>query len=160
VVDSVRRAEARDWSFVERALTGAFGGTVAAGHDELIDVADTDAVITELDGRPVGLLTYRDDNRGGWEVVTIVATEQGVGAGSALLDWVRDEARRHGARRLWLVTTNDNTHALRFYQRRGFDLVRLDRGAVDRARVLKPSIPLENDGIPMRHELELELLLG
>ena len=73
---------------------------------------------------------------------------------------MRDEARRHGARRLWLVTTNDNTHALRFYQRRGFDLVRLDRGAVDRARVLKPSIPLENDGIPMRHELELELLLG
>jgi ribosomal protein S18 acetylase RimI-like enzyme len=160
VVHSVRRAEARDSSFVERTLTGAFGGTAAAGHDELIDVAETDAVIAERDGRPAGLLTYRDDGRGGWEVVTIVAAERGVGAGAALLDWVRDEARRRGARRVWLVTTNDNTHALRFYQRNGFDLVRLDRGAVDRARVLKPGIPLENDGIPMRHELELELLLG
>jgi hypothetical protein len=37
--------------------------------------------------------------------------------------------------------------------------VRLDRGAVDRARKLKPGIPAQADGIPMRHELELEIRL-
>lgn len=57
--------------------------------------------------------------------------------------------------------TNDNTIALRFYQRRGFDLVALHRDAVTRARAeLKPSIPLEIDGIPLRHELELEMRLA
>ena len=57
------------------------------------------------------------------------------------------------------ITTNDNTTALRFYQRNGFDLIRLDRYAVDRARRLKPAIPTHADGIPFRHELELELRL-
>lgn len=74
---------------------------------------------------------------------------------------ITGRARREGARRLWLITTNDNTIALRFYQRRGFDLVALHRDAVTRARAeLKPSIPLEIDGIPLRHELELEMRLA
>ncbi|MFB4265695.1 hypothetical protein [Nonomuraea sp. GTA35] len=46
-----------------------------------------------------------------------------------------------------------------FYQRYGFDLVALHRNAMDRVRAIKPDIPAESDGIPIRHELELELLL-
>jgi len=64
--------------------------------------------------------------------------------------------------RLWLVTTNDNLHALRFYQRRGMCLVRVWPDATTRAREkLKPQIPLTGEhGIPIRDELELELQLG
>jgi Acetyltransferase (GNAT) family len=36
-----------------------------------------------------------------------------------LLAAVAEEAVRRGARRLWLITSNDNLDALRFYQRRG-----------------------------------------
>jgi hypothetical protein len=58
---------------------------------------------------------------------------------------------------VWLVTTNDNTAAIRFYQRRGWDLVALHRDALDRSRELKPAIPRTgDDGIALRHELELE----
>jgi hypothetical protein len=57
-----------------------------------------------------------------------------------------------------LVTTNDNIDALRLYQRRGFRLTTLHTGAVDRARMLKPSIPkLGRHGIPIRDELVLTL---
>jgi ribosomal protein S18 acetylase RimI-like enzyme len=85
-------------------------------------------------------------------------TRSRVGAGAALLEGVGALARGAGARRVWLITTNDNTHALRFYQRSGFDLVAIHRDAVAEARRLKPSIPLVgNDGVPIRHELELEL---
>ena len=68
-------------------------------------------------------------------------------------------ARDAGCTRLWLVTTNDNVDALRFYQRRGFRLRALRPGAVDEARrELKPEIPEIGDhGIPLRDELELEL---
>jgi hypothetical protein len=59
---------------------------------------------------------------------------------------------------LWLVTTNDNTHALRFYHRLGFRLAALHPGAVEAARRLKPEIPLLGlDEIPIRDELELEI---
>jgi acetolactate synthase regulatory subunit len=55
-----------------------------------------------------------------------------------------------------LVTTNDNMRALRFYQRRGFRLVALNAGALDRSRELKPEIPATGmNGIPLRDELVL-----
>jgi ribosomal protein S18 acetylase RimI-like enzyme len=55
-----------------------------------------------------------------------------------------------------LVTTNDNVDAIRFYQRRGYRIASIDRGAVDRARSIKPSIPLIGfHGIPIRDELTL-----
>jgi hypothetical protein len=59
---------------------------------------------------------------------------------------------------MWLVTTNDNLEALRFYQRRGFVLSALRAGAVDEARrELKPMIGrVGNFGIPIRDEIELE----
>ena len=59
-----------------------------------------------------------------------------------------------------LITTNDNLSALRFYQKRSFDMVRLYLNAVEEARKIKPEIPLTgNDGIPIRHEIELEMKL-
>jgi hypothetical protein len=68
---------------------------------------------------------------------------------------------RVGCRRPWLVTTNDNLDALRFYQRRGFRLAEPHDGAVDRSReTLKPSIPEVGEyGIPIRDELVLERAL-
>ena len=59
---------------------------------------------------------------------------------------------------MWLITTNDNVDGLRFYQRRGFHLVELHAGAVDRSREsLKPGIPETGEyGISIRDELELQ----
>ena len=64
-------------------------------------------------------------------------------------------------RRLWLITTNDNLDALRFYQRRGLRLAALRPGAVDESRAaLKPSIAEVGEyGIPIRDEIVLEKAL-
>jgi Acetyltransferase (GNAT) family len=76
------------------------------------------------------------------EILTLHAGEQWHGAGTALIEAVGHLARRQGCTRLWVITTNDNVDALRFYQRRGFCLVRVYRDAVDRSRAsLKPEIP-------------------
>ncbi|MDA0161857.1 GNAT family N-acetyltransferase [Solirubrobacter ginsenosidimutans] len=110
--------------------------------------------LVALDPGLAGVLTYvlRDDD---CEVLTLHATRRRHGAGTALLEAVRAIA---GDRRLWLITTNDNVDALRFYQRRGFRLAKLHANAVDDARErLKPEIPrIGNYGIPLRDELELE----
>ena len=78
------------------------------------------------------------------------------GIGTALLEAVIEAVA--GCDRIWLVTTNDNLEALRFYQRRGFVLSALRPGAVDEARRrLKPRIAgIGEFGIPLRDELELE----
>ena len=59
--------------------------------------------------------------------------------------------------RLWLVTTNDNLAALKFWQKRGYRLVAVHRNAIAQARRIKPQIPITGqDGIPIRDEIELE----
>jgi RimJ/RimL family protein N-acetyltransferase len=73
---------------------------------------------------------------------------------------VKEVARQHGCQRVWLITTNDNLNALRFYQKRGFELVAVHRRAIDEARKIKPEIPLIGEyGIPIRDEIELEIAL-
>ncbi len=53
-----------------------------------------------------------------------------------------------------------NLSALRFYQKRGFRIVKVNIGAVDRARQQKPEIPeIGDQGIHIRDEIEMEFLL-
>jgi len=83
-----------------------------------------------------------------------------MGIGTALVNAVRLVAVASKTRRLWLITTNANIEALRFYQRRGFSLVAIHRNALEESRKLKPEIPaIGSNGIPLRDELELEMLL-
>jgi len=128
---------------------------------ELVDVRPHPMLLAEEDGRLLGLLTYVPEPPR-WEVLTLHVDEQWRGFGTALIDAVTERARAAGCTALWLITTNDNVDALRFYQRRGFRLVALRPGAVDDSRErLKPEIsPLGEYGIPLRDELELELQLG
>ena len=134
-------------------------GDVIASRGRLLRTADLAAVVAEVDGQVAGLATWkRDDDE--VELVGLESWVVGRGVGTALMGAVRRAAADAGCDRVWLVTTNDNTRALAFYQRRGWELVAVHLGGVDRSRTLKPSIPwLGDDDIPIRHELELELRL-
>ncbi|UCC16424.1 MAG: hypothetical protein JSU58_08645, partial [Dehalococcoidales bacterium] len=58
------------------------------------------------------------------------------------------------------ITTNDNTHAIRFYQRYGFKIATIYPNSMEEARKIKPEIPFTgNDGIPLRDEIEFEIHL-
>ena len=93
--------------------------------------------------------------------MSIDATTHRQGTGTALLEAAISVARSERCRRAWLVTTNDNLDALPFYQRRSWRLVRIGRGAVDSARVLKPLIPnIDAYGIEIHDEIELEYALA
>ena len=121
---------------------------------------DHPGLVAEQGGRLAGVLTYVIGTDA-CEILTLHATEQWRGAGTALITAVELRARELGRRRLWVLTTNDNLGALRFYQRRGFALVELYPGAVQDARTrLKPEIPTSgNHGIPIRDEIVLDKLL-
>lgn len=118
------------------------------------------ALLAEAGGRLVGVLTYVVEGSA-CEVLTLHVDEPRTGHGSALLAEVKRVAWRAGCTRLWVITTNDNVDALRFYQRRGFRLAALRPGAVEESRRrLKPEIPATGShGIPIADELELEQAL-
>jgi GNAT superfamily N-acetyltransferase len=154
---TVRPAEPVDSAWIEAFLADN-GDTRVARRGELVEPLDHPILIAIDGDQPAGLLTYVIDGDT-CEVLTLHAVIRWQGAGTALLEAGRAVARNAGCRTLWLVTTNDNVDALRFYQRRGFRLRAVRPGAIDAARrELKPEIPVVGDhGIPLRDELELEL---
>jgi N-acetylglutamate synthase-like GNAT family acetyltransferase len=115
--------------------------------------------IAEENGEKVGLATIFVENDE-MELVTIDSLKQGKGIGKMLLDEVISLARKSKLKRLWLITTNDNLNALKFYQKNGFHLVKIYPNAIAESRKIKPQIPeIGENGIPLRDEIESEITL-
>jgi ribosomal protein S18 acetylase RimI-like enzyme len=171
---AISPAEASDRSWIREVMVAEWSGETVVVHDTVYrpdalpgfvawsgpersgsDRSDSDGSGSER----IGLITYRIDGDA-CEIVTLNALREGLGIGTALIAAVEAAARRAGCRRLWLLTTNDNVEALRFYQKRGFVLVAIHRDAVERSRRLKPAIPaIGMHGIPIRDEIELERMI-
>ena len=153
----VRPAEPEDRDAVA-AFLAERGSARVARRRELVDATEHPALVAEEDGRLAGVLTYVIDAPGRLcEVLTLHASERGRGVGTALLANLERIAKAANVHRVWLITTNDNLDALRFYQRRGFRLAAVYPDAVGRSRAsLKPEIPEVGEfGIPLRDEIEL-----
>jgi len=156
---NVRAAAADDADRITPALVNSWGSTLVIAHGAEYDLTVLPTLVAEHAGELVGVLTY-DVAGDALEVVTIDAIDRRRGVGSALIAAAIDEARRRECRRVWLVTTNDNLDALRFYQRRGLRIVGVTPDSIEHARRLKPAIPdIGEYGIPIRDELTLELVL-
>ena len=153
----VRRAAPDDRAWIAEVVTAEFASTRLVSRGRVVEDASVlDGFVVENDGRPVGCALWHEVD-GDAELAVIATTYRGAGAGTALLDAVVEYARANSWKRLWLITTNDNTDALRLYQRAGWDWVAWHRDGVTNARALKPELPLEGaHGIPIRHEIELE----
>ena len=138
-----------------------WGGPMIVSRGKLTDTRGLPGFAAEEDGRLLGYLLYRVSGKD-CEVVVLEALEQNRGVGTALLDLAGIRAKEAGCNRLWLITTNDNAHAIRFYQKYGMELRAVHIGAVDKARnLLKPGIPMTGeDRIPIRHEFEYELRIS
>ncbi|MEU5561752.1 GNAT family N-acetyltransferase [Micromonospora musae] len=155
---TVREAERDDRAGVDALHDREWGGPYVIAHDVRYDLRTLSTLVAvDGAGAVLGALAFHCD-ADGLEVVSVVAAVPGEGVGTALLEAAATRARAAGLHRLWLITTNDNLRAPRFYQRRGLRLIAVDPGAVDRARRLKPEIPfVGEDGIPLHDELILEL---
>jgi GNAT superfamily N-acetyltransferase len=155
----IRAVNESDHESVARLLQEHWGSTRIVTRGRTHDADRLPGFVAVQDREVLGLLTYQLE-AGECEIVTLDSTVDGIGIGSALLGAVKDVAASANCKRLWAITTNDNTPALRFYQKRGFSLVAVHCNAIEESRRLKPEIPLVGlDGIPIRDEVELELLL-
>ncbi|WP_226641602.1 GNAT family N-acetyltransferase [Mesobacillus subterraneus] len=115
------------------------------------------AIVKEND--IIGLVTYVIRGHE-CEIISLDSIEEGKGIGTSLVKEVETLAFEKKWKSVKLITTNDNLLALKFYQKRGFVISRVINNAVEKARKLKPEIPLVgNDGIPIRDEIELIKLL-
>ncbi len=146
-------------SQVEGFFREHWGAPIMISRSRVHTVSNLDGFIMKDGDRIIGLATYSITGTT-CEIVSLNSILENHGVGSMLVNLVIEEATKKGCKRLWLITTNDNTIAIRFFQKRGFDMCGFFRDAVADARILKPEIPERGcDGIAIRHELEFERML-
>ena len=144
---------------VNKILKDEWNCPPSVSRGKVIDTTILPVFIFIKDEVIKGVVTYNivDEE---CEIVTLNSFEENRGIGTALINAVLDVARKNNCKRLWLITTNDDINAIRFYQKKGFDLKAAHINAIELSRKLKPSIPLIGmDNIPIKHELEFEIIL-
>lgn len=154
---TIRDATEDDRAWV-LANSDPIGGPQVVAGGMLYRLMDHPAIIaTEGDTR-LGFVVYRTGSVR-WEILGILATDEGRGVGSKLLSEVEDRARASGAQQLRISTTNDNFASLGFTQKRGYTMRQLIPGAMTEAKRLK-GLPADEpifgpNGIEVRDEIVL-----
>lgn len=157
--NDVRLEAVTDAAWLDGFIAERWGPPGVVSRGRLSRGADLSAIRAMHGDDVVALVSWRPDPED-WEIVTLDVVATGLGIGRRLMSAAVELGRRAGAKRVWLVTTNDNLDALRFYQRSGFRIVAVHSGAIAESRRIKPSIPkIGHYGIPILDEIELELRL-
>jgi len=154
-----RKTNESDLEWIKNLFIKNWGSDFIVSRGKIQKPENLEGVIAEEDGEKVGLATIHTEN-GEMELVTIDSLKPGQGIGTLLINEVIKIAKENKLKRLWLITTNDNLSALKFYQKNGFSLVKVYPNAIAESRKVKPQIPeIGENGISIRDEIELEIKL-
>lgn len=157
---NTRRLTPSDLPRLRQFWLDHWGGEEMISRGKVYHPEQLEGFVAEDGNDWIGLLTFAIENDE-CEVTSLDSLREGQGIGSQLIDKAIEEARTRNCRRLFLITTNDNLNALGFYQKRGFEIVTIYRGAINESRKRKPGIPLIGyNNIPLRDEIELEIKLN
>ena len=130
-------------------ITAHWGSTDMVIRGLIVDIKKTEGFLLFDYVSIIGLITYIFDGEE-CEITSLDSLRENCGIGTALIEKVKVAALQNCCTKLRLITTNDNTKALRFYQKRGFDLVRLYHNSLNTSRKLKPqSRCLERTEFPL-----------
>lgn len=158
ILYTIRPVEERDQGWIPGFVRQLWGDDIVVVHEDVLYPSQLPGFIAmSADDQITGLVTYqiRGDT---CEIITVNSLVENQGVGSKLVAAVIGEARKSGCSRLCVTTTNDNQRAIDFYTSRGFELREVRKGAVERAREIKPSIPAHSpEGVPLSDEWVFEM---
>ncbi len=156
---AIRPAAPEDKPWIRQLMRERWAAEFVIVRGEEYRPAGLPGFIAEIGPAKAGLVTYRIESEL-CEIMTLDSLFPNRGIGGALIDAVRRAAGRAECRRLLVVTTNNNLRALKFYQHRGFVLSALRPNAIEEIRKRKPIPLVDEAGIPIRDEIELEMTLN
>lgn len=155
----IRPVNKTDEQWVDILLQDWWAGSNIITRGKIHPVNEYPGFVAMDEGLRAGLITYHIDALE-CEITSSNSLSEGKGIGTALVKAVKETAKKAGCNKVFLITTNDNTGALHFWQKRGFRIVAVRLNAIEETRKSKPGIPLVSDeGIPVRDEIELDMVL-
>jgi N-acetylglutamate synthase-like GNAT family acetyltransferase len=155
----IRPINREDIQWIQAELQRWWGSHYVVIRKTKYDLSELDGFIATHNVSKVGLIITRVEGTV-CEIMSLTTSGTLPKTGLDLIKEVIGYARENGMSRIIVVTTNDNTSALRYYQKMGFNLYALRCNILEESRKIKPEIPLVgNHNIPIRDEIELEMIL-
>lgn len=155
----IKAIEANDHTWVSEKLAERWGSTNVVSRGVVHHTTQLPGFIAYLNNKRSGFITT-NIIKGSCEIITLDSFRENIGIGSALIKAAENYARKQKCVYLWLVTTNDNINAQKFYRHRGFKAIAVHYNAIKRSRELKPEIPeIGMGGVPIKDEIEFKLTL-
>ena len=140
-------------------IIAAWGSNIIVTKGKIHSVDKLLGYVAIVNDKIEGIITYCIENNE-CEIVSLDSFIENQGIGASLIDKVIETAKENSCKRVWLITTNDNTKAIRYYQKKGFDLKAIYLNSIQESRKIKSEIPLYgSDNIPILHEIEFEMIL-
>jgi len=155
----IRKTTKQDQDTISKFIEENWGGEPLRVHNKKYYPSKMDGFVSYENNKITGFLIYEIRNKD-CEIIVLEALEKYKGIGTKLVDKLKEFAKEQKCDRIFLMTTNDNLDAFRFYQKRNFTICGIHYNTMKEARKLKPSIPELGDyDIPLRDEIDLELKL-
>ena len=153
---SIAQVQTQDRDWVKQVIAEQWASSIVVTRGQVHRPAKLPGFVCWKGEKRAGLVTYRIEKHE-CEIITLNSFARREGVATELLQAVEKAALKSDCHRLWVITTNDNLDALRFYRKGGFKITKIHTDALKMSRKLKPEIPMTGlYEIPLRDEIELE----
>ena len=154
-----RKVFKKDKNWIDRFIKSNWGSEKIVVHSDIYYPAQLEGFIAEHNDQIAGLVTYIIAKEY-CEIITLNSLLKSKGIGSNLVRHVVETAKIENCKKVCLTTTNDNTHAISFYRKLGFNITEIRKNAIAESRRIKPEIPLIGEnGRPVNDEIVFTLIL-
>jgi N-acetylglutamate synthase-like GNAT family acetyltransferase len=155
---NLRLATPDDSMWLDELMNKNWGGLPLVIRGKKYYPSSLDGIIAENEKGIAGFLFYEIREQD-CEIIVFEIFDKFKGMGTVILNKLKEIAKSSNCSRIYLMTTNDNLDAFRFYQRRGFNICGIHIDSVKNSRKIKPTIGMVGDhGISVRDEIDLEFL--
>ena len=149
----------KDRNLITAFIIENWGSPIIVTRGRIHNSAELSGFVYKENNKITGLVMFKIENDR-CEIISLDSKIENKGLGTSLINKVIDYSRENGCKKIWLITTNDNIKAIKFYQKRGFQWTGFYKNVIEVSRKLKPEIAeLGFNGIPIKHEIEFELQL-
>jgi N-acetylglutamate synthase-like GNAT family acetyltransferase len=119
-----------------------WGSDIIVSRGKIHRTEDLDGVLVYENQKIIGLGLYYIKNNE-CEIVLLETFIENKGIGTQIIERIKIIAQENNCKRIWVITTNNNINAIKFYQKRGFHFTNIYINAMDESRKIKPEIPKE-----------------
>jgi N-acetylglutamate synthase-like GNAT family acetyltransferase len=155
----IRKTTNDDINKLEEIVKNSWGSSIIVTKRKQHHVKDLLGYVVEEKDKIIAYGLYEIRKRQ-CEIIVLEAIDRGKGYGRIILDKIVDHAKKDNCKKIWLITTNDNISALKYWQKAGFCISNIKPGEMVNYRTIKPEIPLIGEyGIKIMDEIEMEQVL-